>query len=115
MIKLSDVTKALKRAGFRAIKLDLTMLDPFPPLDSKGVFFKYNGDLFIQCGKFGFGIKAKKNILPGECKYITTAVNAAGEAYETQTDIEQFFFPRLFGYLEGEITESEIIAEICNS
>ena len=36
-----------------------------------------------------------------------------GAASESLTNWPQLFFPRLFGYLNGEISEAEIIAEIC--
>lgn len=113
-IKLSDVTKALKKAGFRAVALDLTKLNPFPGNDERRIYYKYNGTLYISGDSVGFCIYAKKD--PCNCgyNYATSAIDAAGAASESLTNWPQLFFPRLFGYLAGEISEAEIIAEICN-
>ena len=115
-IKLSDVTKALRKAGYKAVKLDLTKVNPFPGINEGGVYYKYNGSLYIQ-GKdgnnVGFSIMAKSDPCCCGYKYATSAIDAAGAASESLTNWPQLFFPRLFGYLAGEISEAEIIAEIC--
>lgn len=46
-------------------------------------------------------------------KYSVSAIDASGATSEKLTDWPRFFFSRLFGYLSGEISEAEIIAEIC--
>lgn len=107
--KLSDVTKALKKAGFNAISADEALTGVTPRYS----FFKYKGGLHISGGKIGFTInnKADARIFGA---YATDATNESGESCEVLTDVPQFFFPRLFGYLAGEISENDIIAEICN-
>lgn len=111
-IKLSDVTKALRKAGFQAVTLDLTQLDPFPELSAKRIYYKYKGALLIQGENVGFCINSKADAKIFGA-YSTGAIDAAGAAYERLTNWPQLFFPRLFGYLNGEISEAEIVAEIC--
>lgn len=112
-IKLSDVTKALKKAGFKAVTLDYSKLNPFPELTESGIFYKYMGNLTIQGEGISFHINSQKAVKCGWDKYATCATNADGESSEECTNCPQFFFPRLFDFLNGEITEAEIIAEIC--
>lgn len=109
-IKLSDVTKALKKAGFTKVDGEAAM---FGDMKGRAMFYcKYKGSLYINGGKVGFCInsKADAKIFGAYC---TSAIDAEGAAYERLTNCPQFFFPRLFGFLSGEITEAEIIAEIC--
>lgn len=47
-IKLSDITKALRKAGFKAVTLDYSKPNPFPELTESGIFYKYMGNLTIQ-------------------------------------------------------------------
>ncbi len=107
-IKLSDVTKALKNAGYKAITIDDAIKGRTP-----GTYYKYRGAMYIAGAKVGFAINNKTDarILGA---YATGATNENGETFETITSIPQSFFPRMFGYLAGEISESDIIAELCN-
>lgn len=106
--KISDVTKALKKAGYKAISADeaLTGIQPAK------TFYKYKGGLHINAGRIGFGIEGAKDAKTFG-KYHTSAIDVDGGACEVATDVAQCFFPRLFGYLTGEISEAEIIADIC--
>ena len=110
-IKLSDVTKALKKAGFTKVDGEAAIFG-----DMRGramCYYKYNGTLYISGDSVGFCIYAKKDPCCCGYKYATSAIDATGTASEVLTNWPQFFFPRLFGYLAGEISEAEIIAEIC--
>lgn len=113
-IKLSDVTKALRKAGFKAVTLDYSNPNPFPELTESGIFYKYMGNMTIQGKNISFHIHSQKAVKCGWDKYATCATNAAGQISEEATNWPQLFFPRLFGLLNGEISEAEIIAEICN-
>lgn len=109
-IKLSDVTKALKKAGLTKVDGEAAIFG-----DMRGramCFYKYKGGLYINGANVGFCInsKADAKIFGAYC---TSAIDANGAASEVLTDWPQLFFPRLFGYLAGEISEAEIIAEIC--
>lgn len=109
-IKLSDVTKALKKAGFTKVDGEAAI---FGDMQGRAkCFYKYKGGLYINGAKVGFCInsKADARIFGAYC---TSAIDADGVAHERITNWPQIFFSRLFGYLNGEITEAEIIAEIC--
>ena len=109
-IKLSDVTKALKKAGFTKVDGEAAIFG-----DMRGramCFYKYKGGLYINGAKVGFCINSKPDARIFGA-YCTSAIDATGAASEVLTDWPQLFFPRLFGYLTGEISEAEIIAEIC--
>ena len=109
-IKLSDVTKALKKAGFTKVDGEAAI---FGDMQGRAkCFYKYKGGLYINGAKVGFCInsKADAKIFGAYC---TSAIDADGAASEVLTNWPQLFFPRLFGYLAGEISEAEIIAEIC--
>lgn len=110
-IKLSDVTKALKKAGFTKVDGEAAIFG-----DQQGrtkCFYKYKGGLYINGENVGFCIKSKADAKIFGA-YSTSAIDANGAASESLTNWPQLFFPRLFGYLAGEISEAEIIAEICN-
>lgn len=109
-IKLSDVTKALKKAGF--IKLDAEAALFGSEQGCTMCYYKYRGGLYINGAKVGFCINSKADAKIFGA-YATSAIDAAGAASESLTNWPQLFFPRLFGYLAGEISEAEIIAEIC--
>lgn len=113
-IKLSDVINALKKAGYKAVKPDYTKPNPFPELSESGIFYKYMGNLTIQCKGISFHIHSHKAIKCGWDKYTICATDEKGQNFENGTNWPQFFFSRLFGYLAGEISEADIIAEICN-
>lgn len=109
-IKLSDVTKALKKAGFTKVDGEAAIFG-----DMRGramCFYKYRGALYINGANVGFCInsKADAKIFGAYC---TSAIDADGAASEEWSSWPQLFFPRLFGFLAGEISEAEIIAEIC--
>lgn len=109
-IKLSDVTKALKKAGFTKVDGEAAI---FGDMQSRAMcYYKYRGALYINGANVGFCInsKADAKIFGAYC---TSAIDATGAASEVLTNWPQLFFPRLFGYLAGEISEAEIIAEIC--
>lgn len=109
-IKLSDVTKALRKAGFKKVDGEAAIFG-----DMQGrvmCFYKYKGGLYINGAKVGFCINSKPDARIFGA-YCTSAIDANGAAYEVLTDWPQLFFPRLFGYLAGEISETEIISEIC--
>ena len=109
-IKLSDVTKALKKAGFTKIDSEAAIFG-----DQQGrakCFYKYKGGLYINGANVGFCINSKADAKIFGA-YETCAIDVTGAASETHTDWPQLFFPRLFGYLAGEISDAEIIAEIC--
>lgn len=112
-IKLSNVTKALKKAGFKAVKLDYSKPNPFPKMTDSGIFYKYMGNLTIQGDNISFHIHSQKAVKCGWDKYAICATNANGKSSEYVTNWPQLFFPRLWDYLNGEISEAEIIAEIC--
>lgn len=103
--KISEVTKALKAAGFTAISVDEPNADK--------TYYKHKGALYINAGRVGFGIESAKNArIFG--KYHTSAIDSDGGAHEAATDCPEFFFPRLFGYLSGDVSEAQIISGICN-
>lgn len=109
-IKLSDVTKALRKAGFTKVDGEAAI---FGNMQGREMcFYKYKGGLYINGAKVGFCInsKADAKIFGAYC---TSAIDAEGAASEVLTNWPQLFFPRLFGYLAGKISEAEIIAEIC--
>ena len=109
-IKLSDVTKALKKAGFVKIDAEAAI---FGSEQSRVMcYYKYRGGLYIKGAKVGFCINSKSDARIFGA-YCTSAIDATGAASEVLTNWPQLFFPRLFGYLAGEISEAEIIAEIC--
>ena len=108
--KLSDVTKALKKAGF--VKLDAEAALFGSEQGRTMCYYKYRGGLYINGAKVGFCIHSKPDARIFGA-YCTSAIDATGAASEVLTDWPQLFFPRLFGYLAGEISEAEIIAEIC--
>lgn len=109
-IKLSDVTKALKKAGFVKIDAEAAI---FGNMQGRAkCFYKYKGGLYINGAKVSFCINSKADAKIFGA-YSTGAIDAEGAASESLTDWPQLFFPRLFGYLAGEISEAEIIAEIC--
>lgn len=47
-------------------------------------------------------------------KYHTSAIDDNGGAHEVATDWPELFFPHLFGYLNGELSEPQIIADVCS-
>lgn len=109
-IKLSDVINALRNAGFTKVDGEAAIFG-----DKKSrtkCFYKYKGGLYINGENVCFHIKSK-----AEAKifgaYSTSAIDADGAACETVTNCPRIFFSRLFGYLNGEVREAEIIAEIC--
>lgn len=106
--KISEVTKALKKAGYKAVTIDDACKGRQPL-----TFYKYKGGLHIDAGRVGFSIEGAKDAKLFR-KYHTTATDERGAAYETATDCHEFFFLRLFGYLNGELSEAQIIAEVCN-
>lgn len=107
MPKLSEVTKALKKAGY--VKLDDNAI--FGPYVANS-YYKYNGDLYINGKNIGFSMSSAKNAkIFG--RYHTSATNVKGQSFETYTNWPELFFPRLFRYLSKEITEEQIINEIC--
>lgn len=109
-IKLSDVTKALKKAGFVKVDAEAAL---FGSEQGRAMcYYKYRGGLYINGAKVGFCINSKPDARIFGA-YCTSAIDAAGAASEVLTNWPQFFYPRLFGYLAGEISEAEIIAEIC--
>lgn len=109
-IKLSDVTKALRKAGFTKVDGEAAI---FGSEQGRTMcYYKYRGGLYINGTKVGFCINSKADAKIFGA-YATSAIDASGAASERLTDWPQLFFPRLFGYLNGEITEAEIIAEIC--
>lgn len=109
-IKLSDVTKALKKAGFVKIDAEAAI---FGDMQGRAnCFYKYKGGLYINGAKVGFCINSKSDARIFGA-YCTSAIDATGAASEVLTNWPELFFPRLFGYLAGEISEAEIIAEIC--
>lgn len=112
-IKLSDVTKALRKAGFKAVTLDYSKPNPFPELTGNRIFYKFKGNLTIQGKNISFHIHSQKAVKDGWGKYAICATNVDGRSSENVTNWPQLFFPRLFGYLNGEISEAEIIAEVC--
>lgn len=109
-IKLSDVTKALKKAGFTKVDGESAIFGDMR--DRAMCFYKYRGALYINGANVGFCINSKADAKIFGA-YATSAIDADGAASESLTNWPQFFFPRLFGYLAGEISEAEIIAEIC--
>lgn len=115
-IKLNDVEKALRKVGFRYVKYTQLAWDapePFPADNERGVFYRCAGSLWIQCKKVVFVISGKDSVKQGFEKYLTNATDANGVESVDLTNCPQFFFPRLFGFINGEISEAEIIAEIC--
>lgn len=106
--KISDVTKALKKAGVAEISADEALTAAQPA----NTYFKYKGALYINFGRVGFGIESARDAKIFR-KYHTTATDESGAGYEVATDVAQFFFPRLFGYLSGEVSEEQIITEVC--
>ena len=109
-IKLSDVTKALTKAGFAKVDGEAAI---FCNMQGRAkCFYKYKGGLYINGAKVGFCINSKADAKIFGA-YSTSAIDATGAASEVLTNWPQLFFPRLFGFLSGEITEAEIIAEIC--
>lgn len=110
-IKLSDVTKALKKAGFTKVDGEAAI---FGDMQGRAkCFYKYKGGLYINGVNVGFCINSKADAKIFGA-YATSAINANGASYERLTSWPQLFFPRLFGYLNGEISEAEIIADICS-
>ena len=108
--KISDVTKALKRAGFAKIDAEEAI---FGNGEKPMTFYKYKGGLHINGYKVGFCINnASDAKIFG--KYVIGAIDADGYASETLTNWDCLFFPQLFGYLTGTITEAEIIKEVCH-
>lgn len=106
--KISDVTKALKQAGF--VKLDENTM--FGPRVANS-YYKYNGSLYIEAGQnIGFTISSAKEARVFG-KYQTSATDETNASYQVDTDIPEFFFPRLLGYLAGIVSEEQIIKEIC--
>lgn len=104
---ISEVTKALKMAGYKAVTMD-EVCKGRQPL----TFYKYEGALYITAGRVSFSIESAKDAqLFG--KYHTSAIDNTGAAHEIATNWPELFFPRLFGFLRGEISEDQIIAEIC--
>lgn len=109
-IKLSDVTKALRKAGFAKVDGEAAL---FGDMQGREMcFYKYKGGLYINGRKVGFCINSKADAKIFGA-YATSAIDADGAAHEEWSSWPQLFFPRLFGYLNGEITEAEILAEIC--
>lgn len=109
-IKLSDVTKALKKAGFTKVDGETAI---FGDMQGRAMcFYKYRGALYIDGTKVGFCIRSKADAKIFGA-YSTSAIDADGAASEEWSSWPQLFFKRLFGFLNGEITEAEIIAEIC--
>jgi len=108
--KISDVTKALNDAGFTKMDAEIMI---FGNEQYNNCYCKHRGALYISGENIGFCINSKADARIFGA-YETSAINAAGESSEVFTDVPQFFFPRLFGYLAGQISEAEIIAEICN-
>lgn len=106
----NDVTKALEKAGFAKVDGESAIFGNMQGCER--AFYKYKGNLYINGKKVSFCIlsKADAKIFGAYC---TGAIDADGAACETYTNHPQRFFSRLFGYLNGEITEADIIAEIC--
>lgn len=110
-IKLSDVTNALKKAGFTKVDGESAIFGNMQGRER--CFYKYHGALYVNGHKIGFCINSKADAkIFG--KYSVSAIDASGATSEKLTDWPQFFFSRLFGYLNGEISEAEIIADICS-
>lgn len=106
--KISDVTKALKRAGF--VKLDAEDAI-FGGNRTPKSFYRYKGGLSIRGYKVGFNINnASDAKIFG--KYATSAEDEGGVSVSI-TNWDCIFFQRLFNYLNGETTEEEIIKEVC--
>lgn len=108
--KISDVTKALKRAGFVKIDGEEAIFGSNPRPNKS--FYKYRGTLYVSGVNVGFCINNKSDAKIFGA-YATSAIDADGAASECWTSWDDLFFPRLFGYLEGTITEDEIIKEVC--
>lgn len=112
-IKISDVTRALKSAKFRRVDV----LECFPGLDEIGIYYKYNGDLCIQAERgITFSIDSLKTYkrFASFGRYHISANNKGGSGCEVATNKESYFYPLLFGYLNGEISAQEIINEVTN-
>lgn len=108
--KISDVTKALKKAGFIKIDAEAAI---FGNMQSRAKsYYKYRGGLYINGENVSFCVNSKADARIFGA-YATGAIDATGAASEVLTDWPQLFFPRLFGYLAGEISEAEIIADVC--
>lgn len=108
--KLTDVIKALKKAGFTKMEANAAIFGNIQ--ECAHSYYKYRGALYIHGKNVGFCINSKSDARIFGA-YSTSATNANGESYEVQTSAPAFFFPRLFGYLAGQISDAEIIAEIC--
>lgn len=108
--KISDVTKALKKAGFVRIDGEEAI---FGNIDKpKKCYYKHKGSLHIGGERIQFCINnARDAKIFG--RYATSAIADDGSSSETLTSWDCIFFPRLFGYINGTITEAEIIKEVC--
>lgn len=108
--KISDVTKALKRAGFVRIDGEEAL---FGNRDKpKKYYYKYKGALYINGERIGFCINnARDAKIFG--RYAIGATADDGSSSDLWTSMDCIFFPRLFGYINGTITEAEIIKEVC--
>lgn len=107
--KISDVTKALKKAGFAKLDAEEAIFGNDKTTRS---YYKYKGALYIRGERIGFNINnADDSKIFG--KYAISAIDANGATSETWTNWACLFFSRLFGYLDGTITETEIIQEVC--
>lgn len=108
--KVGEITKALKKAGFAKVDAEDAI---FGDMQGRAkCFYRYRGGLYVNGANVGFCINSKADAKIFGA-YATNAIDADGVAYERWANWPQFFFPRLFGYLNGEISEAEIIAEIC--
>lgn len=108
--KISDVTKALKNAGF--VKLDgEDAIFGNNPKPSK-CYYKYKGALYANGVNVGFCINNKSDAKIFGA-FATSAIDEGGTVHETWTAWSQLFFPRLFGFINGTMTEAEIIKEVC--
>lgn len=108
--EISDITKSLEKAGFVRIDGEEAIFGNINK--PKKCFYKYKGALNIAGERIGFCINnATDAKIFG--KYAIGAIDDDGAASEVLTSCDCLFFPRLFGYINGTITEAEIIKEIC--
>lgn len=110
-VKISDITRALKAAKYRRVDVS----ECFPELNESGIYYKYNGDLYIQAENgLKFGVDALKNRNCSFGRYHITATDESGAAYEMATNCAEYFFPLLFGYLYSQMSAAEISNKVIN-
>lgn len=108
--KISDVTKALKKAGFVKLDSEDAIFGNAPKPNKH--YYKYRGGLYISGDNVGFCIRnASDAKIFG--KYAMSAIDNNGAVSEIWMVYSCTFFLRLFGYLNGDITEAEIVNEVC--